>query len=101
MTDIMRTTMAWNNQLGVNLPKKALIDDFSLGFMTRLAEKDVRLAVSMAKSLGVETPVGGAMYQSLVEACQKGFGQEDVSAVMKLREQHAGVRVRLPANQPA
>ncbi len=101
MTDIMKTTMAWNNQLGVNLPKKALIDDFSLGFMTKLAEKDVRLAVTMAKNLAVETPVGGAMYQSLVEACKNGLAEEDVSSVLKLREGQAGVRVRLPSKQPA
>src|SRR5690606_26325663 len=29
MLDVMRTTMAWNNQLAVSLPKKALADDFS------------------------------------------------------------------------
>jgi 4-hydroxybutyrate dehydrogenase/sulfolactaldehyde 3-reductase len=97
MTDVMKTTMAWNNQLAINLPKKALIDDFSLGFMTKLAEKDVRLAVRMAETLDVEAPVGGAMYQSLLEACQKGFAELDVSSVLKMREDQAGVRVRLPA----
>jgi 4-hydroxybutyrate dehydrogenase/sulfolactaldehyde 3-reductase len=92
---VMRTTMAWNNQLGVSLPKKALADDFSLGFMVRLAEKDHRLAVQMAKSLGVETPVGSAAFDVLKQASTNGLASLDVSAVLRLREEQAGVKVRM------
>jgi len=95
MMSVMRTTMAWNNQLGVSMPKKALADDFSLGFMVRLAEKDHRLAVQMAKSLGVETPVGSAAFDVLKQASGNGLAGLDVSAVLRLREEQAGVRVRL------
>jgi 4-hydroxybutyrate dehydrogenase/sulfolactaldehyde 3-reductase len=95
MMSVMRTTMAWNNQLGVSMPKKALADDFSLGFMVRLAEKDHRLAVQMAKSLGVETPVGSAAFDVLKQASSNGLAGLDVSAVLRLREEQAGVRVRL------
>jgi 4-hydroxybutyrate dehydrogenase/sulfolactaldehyde 3-reductase len=92
---VMKTTMAWNNQLGISLPKKALADDFSLGFMVRLAEKDHRLAVGMAKSLGVETPVGNAAFDVLREASGNGLAALDVSAVLRLREEQAGVKVRM------
>ena len=95
MMSVMRTTMAWNNQLGVSLPKKALADDFSLGFMVRLAEKDHRLAVEMAKSLGVDTPVGSAAFDVLKQASSNGLAGLDVSAVLRLREEQAGVKVRL------
>ncbi|HEY6433266.1 MAG TPA: NAD(P)-dependent oxidoreductase [Acetobacteraceae bacterium] len=96
MTRVMKTTMAWNNQLGVSLPKKALADDLSLGFMVRLAEKDQRLATQMAQGLDVKTPVADAALTTLREAVASGLGELDVSAVLRLREQQAGVRVRLP-----
>jgi 4-hydroxybutyrate dehydrogenase/sulfolactaldehyde 3-reductase len=95
MMSVMKTTMAWNNQLGISLPKKALADDFSLGFMVRLAEKDHRLAVEMAKSLGVETPVGSAAFDVLKQASSNGLAGLDVSAVLRLREEQAGVKVRM------
>ncbi len=96
MTSVMKTTMAWNNQLGVSLPKKALADDLSLGFMVRLAEKDQRLATQMAQGLDVKTPVADAALATLREAVTRGLGELDVSAVLRLREEQAGVRVRLP-----
>lgn len=97
MMDVMRTTMAWNNQLGVSLPKKALAGDFSLGFMVKLAQKDQRLAVGMAEALGSRTPVGRAALDSLAEAAATGLAELDVSALMKLREEQAGVVVRKQA----
>ena len=90
----MRTTMAWNNHLGISLPKKALADDFSPGFMVRLAEKDQRLAMQFAAALGAAVPVGGAVHETLKEAARSGLSEMDVSAVMQLREGQAGVRVR-------
>jgi 4-hydroxybutyrate dehydrogenase/sulfolactaldehyde 3-reductase len=95
MMAVMKTTMAWNNQLGISLPKKALADDFSLGFMVRLAEKDHRLAIQMAESLGVETPVGSAAFDVLKQASSNGLAGLDVSAVLRLREEQAGVKVRM------
>ena len=94
MMSVMRTTMAWNNHLGVSLPKKALADDFTPGFMVRLAEKDQRLAMQFADSLNAAVPVGTAVHETLKEALRGGFANLDVSAVMQLRERQAGVRVR-------
>jgi 3-hydroxyisobutyrate dehydrogenase-like beta-hydroxyacid dehydrogenase len=94
MMDVMRTTMAWNNQLAIALPRKALADDFSLGFMVRLAQKDQRLAIAMAKALEVPTPVGTAAHDTLAEAAAKGFADADVGSILKLREGQASVHVR-------
>jgi 3-hydroxyisobutyrate dehydrogenase-like beta-hydroxyacid dehydrogenase len=94
MTDVMRTTMAWNNQFAVALPKKGLAGDFAPGFMVKLGEKDQRLAIGMARALGVETPVGAAAHAVLVAAKTTGFADLDVTAVLRLREEQAGVTVR-------
>lgn len=94
MTSVMRTTMAWNNQLAVALPKKGLAGDFTAGFMVKLGEKDQRLAVSMGKALGVETPVGSAAYATLSQAREAGFAELDVTSILRLREEQAGVKVR-------
>lgn len=95
MMAVMRTTMAWNNHLGISLPKKALANDFSLGFMVRLAEKDQRLALRLAEAVGAPTPVGAAVQETLSEAMRSGLAELDMSAVLRLREEQAGVRVRL------
>jgi 4-hydroxybutyrate dehydrogenase/sulfolactaldehyde 3-reductase len=97
MTDVMKTTMAWNNQLAIALPKKGLSGDFSPGFMVRLGEKDQRLALTMARALGVETPVGAAAYATLSQAASTGLADLDVTAVLRLREGEAGVTVRAKA----
>jgi 4-hydroxybutyrate dehydrogenase/sulfolactaldehyde 3-reductase len=96
MLSLMKTTMAWNNALAIALPNKALVGDYSLGFMTRLAQKDVRHAVAMAERLGVPTPICAAALGGLAEAIERGYGGEDASgSVLRLREEQAGVRVRL------
>ncbi len=76
MLDVMRTTMAWNNQLAINMPKKAFIGDFEPGFMVKLARKDVRLALALARQSGVEPRIGEAAYAALEAAMSAGMGRE-------------------------
>ena len=94
MMSVLRTTMAWNNALAIALPKRPLAGDFTPGFMLRLAHKDCRLALAMAEKLGVATPVGRAALESVDEGVKRGFGNDDVGVLLKLREQPAGVEVR-------
>ena len=96
MMSVLRTTMAWNNALAIALPKRPLAGDFSPGFMLKLAHKDCRLALGMAESLGVSAPVGRAAFASLDEGMRRGLADDDVGALLKLREEPAGVEVRLP-----
>jgi 3-hydroxyisobutyrate dehydrogenase-like beta-hydroxyacid dehydrogenase len=96
MLSVLRTTMAWNNALAIALPKRPLAGDFQPGFMMKLAHKDCRLALQMIQSLGVATPVGRAAFDSVDEALRRGLQNDDVGALLKLREEAAGVRVRLP-----
>jgi 4-hydroxybutyrate dehydrogenase/sulfolactaldehyde 3-reductase len=96
MMSVLRTTMAWNNALAIALPKRPLAGDFQPGFMMKLAHKDCRLALQMVEALGVSAPVGHAAFASLAEGLQKGLQDHDVGALLKLREDGAGVKVRLP-----
>jgi 3-hydroxyisobutyrate dehydrogenase-like beta-hydroxyacid dehydrogenase len=60
----------------------------------KLAHKDCRLALQMMERLGVRAPVGRAALASVDEAMQKGLQDDDVGALLKLREEQAGVKVR-------
>ena len=95
MMSVLRTTMAWNNALAIALPKRPLAGDFAPGFMMKLAYKDCRLALQMVEALGVSAPVGKAALASLDEGLKRGLQDEDVGALLKLREEPAGVAVRL------
>lgn len=97
MLSVLRTTMAWNNQLAISMPKRSLAGDFKPGFMMKLAHKDCRLALAMVDALGVKAPVGHAALASLAEGIDKGLQDHDVGALLKLREEPAGVEVRLRA----
>jgi 3-hydroxyisobutyrate dehydrogenase-like beta-hydroxyacid dehydrogenase len=96
MMSVFRTTMAWNNALAIALPKRPLVGDFNPGFMMGLAHKDCRLALQMVEALGVSAPVGDAALASLEEGLQRGLQDDDVGALLKLREEAAGIEVRLP-----
>lgn len=94
MMGVFKTTMAWNNALAMGLPKKALRRDFKPGFMTRLAHKDVGLALSMAKALAVPMTQGEAAYAILDEALRDGFADDDNSgSMMRVCESRGGVQL--------
>jgi 3-hydroxyisobutyrate dehydrogenase-like beta-hydroxyacid dehydrogenase len=96
MLDVFRATMAANAQVDQVMRGKALAGDFTPGFMVRLGHKDLRLAIDMARAFGVRTPVGSAAFDAFGEACQLGLERDDVSSILRVREDEAGVRVRLP-----
>ena len=95
MISVLKTTMAWNNQLAIAMHNRALKGDFEPGFMVKLAHKDCRLAMAMNEGLGLRAPVGAATLAALGEALDEGLGGNDVGALLKLREDAAGVAVRL------
>jgi len=95
MISVLKTTMAWNNQLAIAMHNRALKGDFEPGFMVKLAHKDCRLAMSMNESLGLKAPVGAATLAALQEALDEGLATKDVGSLLRLREKAAGVTVRL------
>lgn len=68
--------------------------NFEPGFMIDLQYKDLQLAVDTAKDLGVPLLLGNVAQQIYETARAKGLGREDISAVIKLGEELAGVEVR-------
>jgi 3-hydroxyisobutyrate dehydrogenase-like beta-hydroxyacid dehydrogenase len=96
MMEVMRTTMAFNHQLYVAMPKKAFKGDDSPGFMCKLAGKDVRLAVEAAKALGFDARVSRAAQESLDRAGALGYAERDTAALMKILEDQLDIQVRLP-----
>jgi len=51
--------------------------------------------LQLAEGLGVSAPVGRAALASLDQGLARGLGDDDVGALLKLREQPVGVEVRL------
>ena len=94
MIEVMQTTMAWNAQLGVAMPKKAFKGDDSPGFMIKLAGKDVRLAVELAKKQGFDALVGAGAQATLERAMKTGLGERDTAALMFIREKELGIKIR-------
>jgi 3-hydroxyisobutyrate dehydrogenase-like beta-hydroxyacid dehydrogenase len=100
MQEVMRTTMGWNQQLAVAMPKKAFRGDDSPGFAVKLACKDVRLACDLAKTLGFDALVGRGAQQTMEQAIEQGLGERDTAALMFIREKQLGIEVRQkPADQ--
>ncbi len=95
MLSVMKTTMAWNNQLAIAMHARALKGDFKPGFMLKLAHKDCRLALQMNRDFGLPAPVGHATLKTLDDGLAKKAGDDDVGVLLRLREQEAGVEVRL------
>lgn len=87
-----------NKVLNTVLPNKAFKADYTPGFASRLAAKDHRLAMSLARDLGIELPVGRAVLD-ILEACEAEFRDEDfMGSIMRRAERHSGQKLRLKGN---
>jgi 3-hydroxyisobutyrate dehydrogenase-like beta-hydroxyacid dehydrogenase len=56
---------------------------FTPNFPLKHAHKDMRLAVDAGKAMGIPTPVTKAAYEQFGAARDKGFGDRDISAVVR------------------
>ncbi len=68
--------------------------DFEPDFTLALMHKDQELVLATAKSLGYEMPTLRAIRDVLGEAIAAGFGDGDLSGVIRLFEGWAGVTVK-------
>jgi len=65
-----------------------IANDYPLGFRVRLHQKDLNIALSAARELGVTLPVAAYVEQIETGLIGRGFGDEDVSAIARsIREQ--------------
>jgi 3-hydroxyisobutyrate dehydrogenase len=60
---------------------------FPAGFRVRLHEKDLRICRDMAAALGVSLPVVDEMLAEYAELIHRGHGDEDISAVYRLKQE--------------
>jgi 3-hydroxyisobutyrate dehydrogenase-like beta-hydroxyacid dehydrogenase len=92
--ELVGSTGAASAHLTKIQPGKSFLGDFRRGFMTKLAAKDIRLALAMAADAHVTTPMGLALQTALRATCEKGYDTDDISSIVRLREDEAGVKVR-------
>lgn len=65
-----------------------IANHYPLGFRVRLHQKDLNIALSAARELGVTLPVAAYVEQIETGLIGRGFGDEDVSAIARsIREQ--------------
>ena len=82
-----------------------LVDQFLPGtfeppaFTLKLAHKDVSLATSLARELGVPMRVANLALEEMTEALNRGWGQRDSRVAMLLQEERAGVQIAVPSEK--
>jgi len=69
----------------VNRAPNMIRGSFPAGFRVRLHEKDLRICRDMAASSGVSLPVVDDMLREYAELIRRGYGDEDISAVYRLK----------------
>jgi 3-hydroxyisobutyrate dehydrogenase-like beta-hydroxyacid dehydrogenase len=77
-----------------NKGDKIINRDFTPHFMTQLIHKDLGLASNVAKELEISAPVLGLVKEIFQIAKAKGYGSEDMCAVIKCYEEWAGTTVK-------
>lgn len=98
---VLRMTAASNTHLKNTYAEKALRRDFSPGFATRLAVKDLRLVMSLAIDQQLPVGVGAAALQLFSTACSQGHALDDYTSVITVLESLAGVQLEERAEVPA
>jgi 3-hydroxyisobutyrate dehydrogenase-like beta-hydroxyacid dehydrogenase len=82
-----------------------LVDQFLPGtfdppaFTLKLAHKDVSLATSLARELGVPMRMANLALEEMTEALNRGWSQRDSRVAMLLQEERAGVQIAVPPDK--
>jgi 3-hydroxyisobutyrate dehydrogenase-like beta-hydroxyacid dehydrogenase len=77
-----------------SIAPRAVAGDFTPTFSLDLVRKDNDLAVQLARSLGLDLPVGSAARDLHDRAVAAGHGAEDSVAVLRVLEEEAGLEAR-------
>ena len=68
-------------------------------FSLRLAHKDAKLGLELARETGVPMQIGQIMLDELSRAIERGWIDRDFRVAMTLQEERAGVDVHVPAEK--
>lgn len=88
MIDAVKNGAAGSWQL-VNLGPKMIARDFAPGFMVRLQQKDLRLALEAARELHLPLPALSLVHQLFTSCQASGEGEEGTQALIKSLERMA------------
>ena len=94
MLDVINAGSGRSTATEDKFPKRVLPGTFDLGFTSALMTKDVGLALSEGKALGVPMDIGEAILRALKLACEEVGADKDVTTVIQPIERRAGVTVR-------
>lgn len=98
--EIISSSSGRSYALETKLPNFILKGNFEPGFTVNLQYKDLEMAVQTAKELGTPLAMTNFAQQIYEMARAKGLGKKDISAVIMLNEELAGVTVRNKAQVP-
>lgn len=93
MVDILNNSAAKSGLIASKAPA-VLKRNFDTAFSTKWMCKDVTLALDSAGDLMVPLPLTGVTQQMYRAAISMGYGEEDLSATVKVLENIAGVEVK-------
>ena len=91
--------------VGKRSPLDLLIDQFlpakyePAAFALKLAHKDVSLATSLGRELGVPMRLANLTMEEMTEALAHGFAEQDSRSFLKLQLERAGVRIAVPPDR--
>lgn len=77
---------AMNNRSG-----NMIQNTYPLGFRVRLHRKDLKIALDVARELGVTLPVAAFVEQAETGLIGRGFGDEDISAIARSVREQSGI----------
>lgn len=93
--DLIGTSFGGSTMMTRNLPR-FISRDFSVATSVRLLLKDLGIIHDEAKAAKVPLLLGALAEQRFLEALGRGFGDEDMAALVKLWEEPAGTTVNRP-----
>ena len=79
-----------NNATFQGMMPRLMKRDFSINFQQKLARKDVHYMNKLARETGTPTPMAAAVLSLHDMATARGYGDEDISAMLKFFEEFAG-----------
>jgi 3-hydroxyisobutyrate dehydrogenase len=83
-----------SRRMQAHMTRHLFAGDFEPGFALSLATKDVRLALQMAIEAANPVDLTDQVYRKLLVAMERGWGNQDCDAVVKLQEERSGIELR-------
>jgi 4-hydroxybutyrate dehydrogenase/sulfolactaldehyde 3-reductase len=97
---VLQSTVAGKGAINVIYPRKVLSGDVTPMFSTRLAHKDLVLALELANEVGVPLSLGGVAREMLSLAGARGRWDQDMTALLLVLEEISdGSTAGTPANR--